>query len=189
MGNTVEIIINRERAPPSMETLMIESTLKITTIFTKELIEIQNVKRIKAESDRIEHECKTSKFLDSLEENYGEGKYGIKVYSRPINSASSQALNASLPNIGTLFAHESIVIQYKKDVYLVIEWAQGGLWVQEHREDKSKVVGTCIRIISKATKLSDVINAVRIVTKNKRYDLLSFNCQHFVSEIESRLKK
>ena len=98
-------------------------------------------------------------------------------------------MNASLPNIGTLFAHESIVIQYKKDAYLVIEWAQDGLWVQEHREDKSKVVGTCIRIISKATKLSDVINAVRKVAEYKTYSLLFFNCQHFVSEIESRLKK
>ena len=90
-----------------------------------------------------EHDRKTSEFLKWLEENHGEGKYDVKVYSRPVGG--------KFP--GSLASHHSIVIQYKKAAYIVIEWAQNGLSVNEHKGDKDKVVGSCIRTTAKDVKL------------------------------------
>ena len=90
-----------------------------------------------------EHDRKTSEFLKWLEENHGEGKYDVKVYSRPVGG--------KFP--GSLASHHSIVIQYKKAAYIVIEWAQNGLSVNEHKRDKDKVVGTCIRTTDMDVKL------------------------------------
>ena len=90
--------------------------------------------RICGATPNEEHDRETMGFLKWLEENHGEGKFEVKVYSRPVGEDF----------LNSLVNHHSIVIQYKKGAYVVIEWAKDGLSVNENKKDKEKVVGTCI---------------------------------------------
>ena len=121
-------------------------------------------------------EKSTQYSLELFEENYGLASCQFDVYTRKVK-------NTALYGCEPFAEHHFITFQLRKSSHYAIGYTSLGLYLKESKE----VDGTHVRTIAESFNVSDFLEIVRRLDETKTYNIVSYNCQNFVEEVEQNI--
>ena len=135
----------------------------------------ENVEEDKGNNEESIREA-TRSSLAMLDNNYGAVSCQFDIYTKSFRVVSS---NEIMP-----FAnHHFITFKLKKNSCYVIGFSPSGLYLAEFET----VDGTYVRTIAENYNVSNFLEIVRRLDDTRTYNIITYNCQNFVEEVEQNI--